>query len=66
MAKDIEKRGRPKLEVSKEVRVQFRFTQDELKAIDSYVKKHKFGSRSALVRQAIKEKITQLDAFRDA
>ena len=65
MAKEIKKVGRPKLQNSKDVRFEIRFSEDEIKAIDSYAKKHNFDSRASLIRQAIKEKISQLDAFRD-
>ena len=33
--------------------------------IAEYIKKHKFESRSALIREAINEKINQLDIFKD-
>jgi metal-responsive CopG/Arc/MetJ family transcriptional regulator len=60
------KMGRPKEENIKSRTINMRFSEDELKAIDNYIKKHNFDSRSGLIRQAIKDKITQLDAFRDA
>jgi hypothetical protein len=66
IGKTLKKMGRPKAKNSKSITFNIRFSEDEVKAIDKYIKKHKFESRSGLVREAVKEKISQLDAFRDA
>ena len=63
--KEVKILGRPPLENSKHQKLNIRFTDKEVKAKDKYIKKHKFESRSALIREAIKEKINQLDIFKD-
>ena len=65
MKNESKKVGRPAQENSKKIVSHIRFSDDEIKLIDKYIKKHKFASRSELIRLAVKEKITQLDAFID-
>tara|TARA_R110002126_G_C10372471_1_gene493523 strand:- start:131 stop:346 length:216 start_codon:yes stop_codon:yes gene_type:complete len=63
--KTPKKQGRPPSKNSKHQKLNIRFNDEEIKAMDKYIKKHKFESRTALIREAIKEKINQLDIFKD-
>lgn len=58
--------GRPIKKKDKKNGYNIRFTDSELKEIDLYLKKHKeYKNRSELIRASIKEKIRQLDIFKD-
>jgi hypothetical protein len=66
MAKEIKKTvGRPPIESAKNTSVTVRFKEEEMKQIKLYLKKHKIKSVSQLIRLSVKEKVSQLDAFRD-
>jgi hypothetical protein len=65
MSKEIKKAGRPPIEDAKNTSVTVRFKAEEMKQIKLYLKKHKIESVSQLIRLSVKEKVSQLDAFRD-
>lgn len=52
------KAGRPKSNMPlRDKRITLRFTKDELKSIDDYIKKNKIDSRSAWIRETILNEI---------
>lgn len=69
MAKKVlngNKVGRPTINKEPLKLYNIRLTETELKQIDLYLKKHKqYKNRSEFIRVAIKEKIQQLDIFKD-
>lgn len=66
MDDNSKKVGRPKINKEPLKLYNIRLTETELKQIDLYLKKHKqYKNRSELIRVAIKEKIQQLDIFKD-
>jgi len=53
MAVKKDKRGRKKLDVTKDINMNVRFTKDEAKQIKKYAKEVGFENRSQLVRNAV-------------
>jgi metal-responsive CopG/Arc/MetJ family transcriptional regulator len=66
MSDKDKKVGRPTINKEPLKLYNIRLTETELKQIDLYLKKHKqYKNRSEFIRVAIKEKIQQLDIFKD-
>lgn len=66
MSEKYKKVGRPTINKEPLKLYNIRLTETELKQIDLYLKKHKqYKNRSEFIRVAIKEKIQQLDIFKD-
>jgi len=57
--------GRPKEKHAKNFNISVRFSDDEMKQIKLYLKRHKIDSVSQLIRLSVKEKVSQMDLFID-
>ena len=65
--KEVKNRvGRPKETKVKSGRISVRFSDDEMKQINLYLKKHKISTISKLIRLSVKEKVSQTDLFIDS